>query len=227
MNTPVQTHDELTGALSRESFEIRLEAALHKALQNQQPLTLAFVDIDQFLLINERYGNQIGDQVLVQIQQKLTKGTPDATLIFRYGGDEFALLMPNMTREQALLTLEQIRLDLSAPQAYGEREFGISISAGVASYPIDSSAIDEIQRKAYQALYRAKKEGRGQILLAFDEKMVPKTVHFTETQLERLTTLSNDLSVTEARLLREALDDLINKYTVNKIEARKYKTKKG
>jgi len=219
MNTPVQTHDELTRALSRDAFEPRLEAALQKAVQTGQPLTLAMVDIDQFLLINENHGNQIGDQVLIQIRQTLSDGTPDSTLIFRYGGDEFALLLPGMTREQALLTFEQIRLDLTNEKDYGGKNFAISISAGIASYPIDSSAMDELQRKAYQALYRAKKEGRGQILLAYDEKMVPKTVHFTETQLERLTALADDLSVTEARLMREALDDLINKYTVNKIEA--------
>ncbi|MEJ2486614.1 MAG: diguanylate cyclase [Anaerolineales bacterium] len=219
MNTPVQTHDELTRALSRDAFEARLEASLQKAVQTGQPLTLAMVDIDQFLLINETYGNQIGDQVLIQIRKTLSDGTPDSTLNFRYGGDEFALLLPGMTREQALLTFEQIRLGLAEEKNYGGKNFAISISAGIASYPIDGSAMDELQRKAYQALYRAKKEGRGQILLAYDEKMVPKTVHFTETQLERLTALANDLSVTEARLMREALDDLINKYTVNKIEA--------
>ncbi|NIW47197.1 MAG: diguanylate cyclase [candidate division Zixibacteria bacterium] len=219
MSTPIQTQDDLTGAMSRETFEPRLEAALQHAVQNQTHLSLAMVDIDQFLLINENYGNQIGDQVLINLHQKLGKGTSEDTLIFRYGGDEFSLILPGMTREQALLAIEHIRLDLAEPDTYDSQEFAISISAGIASYPIDGSAMDEIQRKAYQALYRAKKEGRGKILLAYDEKMIPKTVHFTETQLERLTKLANDLSITEARLLREALDDLINKYTVNKIEA--------
>jgi len=219
MHTPVQTHDELTGALNRDAFDLRLEVAIQQAAQLQQPLSLAVLDIDQFLSINERYGNQVGDQVLIQFHQDLSAGTPDSTLIFRYGGDEFSLLLPNQTREQTLLMIEKIRLDLARPKEYGGKTFAISMSAGIASYPIDGSAMDELQRKAYQALYRAKKEGRGQILLAYDEKMVPKTVHFTETQLERLTTLANDLSITEARLLREALDDLINKYTVNKIEA--------
>ena len=219
MNTPLQTHDELTGALNKDAFEPQLEAALLEAARTQETLTLAVVDIDQFLSINENYGHQVGDQVLIQICLSLREGTPPNTLVFRYGGDEFSLLLPGMTREQALLTFEQIRLSLAEPGVYAQQEFSISISAGIASYPIDGSAMDELQRKVYQALYRAKKEGRGQILLAYDEKMVPKTVHFTETQLERLTMLADDLSVTEARLLREALDDLIKKYTVNKIEA--------
>lgn len=218
MNTPLQSQDELTGALTQETFEPRLEAALLQAAQTQEPLTLVWVDIDQFLLINTHYGHQVGDQVLIQICQKLQEETPDDTLIFRYGGDEFTLILPGMTREQALFTFEGIRLDLANPHPYGDQEFEVSISAGISSYPIDSTEMDEIQRKAYQALFRVKKEGKGKILLAHDEKMVPKTVHFTETQLERLTMLANELSITEARLLREALDDLIRKYTVNKIE---------
>ena len=218
MNTPIQTHDELTGALSRETFEPRLEAALLKAAHTQQPLTLIWVDIDQFLLINTKYGHQVGDQVLIQIYQSLREGTPNDTLIFRSGGDEFTLILPGITREQALLAFEQVRLDLANPHPYGEQEFDVSISAGISSYPIDSTEMDEIQRNAYQALFRAKKEGRGKILLAHDEKMVPKTVHFTETQLERLTMLATELSITEARLLREALDDLIKKYTVTNLE---------
>lgn len=218
MNTPLQSQDELTGALTRETFEPLLEAALLQAAQTQEPLTLVWVDIDQFLLINTHYGHQVGDQVLIQIFQKLQEGTPDDTLIFRYGGDEFTLILPGMTREQALFAFEGIRLDLANPHPYGDQEFEVSISAGISSYPIDSTEMDEIQRKAYQALFRVKKEGKGKILLAHDEKMVPKTVHFTETQLERLTMLANELSITEARLLREALDDLIRKYTVNKIE---------
>lgn len=218
MNTPIQTHDELTGALSREAFEPRLEAAMLRAAQSQQPLALVWVDIDQFLQINTNHGRQVGDQVLIQIYQRMREGTPEDTLIFRYGGDEFTLILPGMTREQALLTIEQIRLELARPHPYGEQEFDVSISAGISSYPIDSTEMDEIQRKSYQALFRVKKEGKGKILLAHDEKMVPKTVHFTETQLERLSMLATELSITEARLLREALDDLIRKYTVNKIE---------
>jgi diguanylate cyclase (GGDEF)-like protein len=218
MNKTIQARDELTGALKKETFDLMFDAALKKAAQAQQPLTLASVDIDKFLFINQDYGSPVGDQVLVNIFQSLRADTPENTLIFRYGGDEFYILFPEVTREEALLTLEKIRLDLVKEKSYGEHEFSVYISAGIASYPIDASAMDELQRKADQALYRAKKEGRRKILLAYDEKMVPKTVHFTETQLERLTTLARELSVTEARLLREALDDLINKYTVNKIK---------
>ena len=68
------------------------------------------------------------------------------------------------------------------------------------------------------ALYRAKLAGSNQVLLAFDERMVPKTTHYTETQLERLSNLAEELEVKEARLLREALDDIIKKYKLTEIE---------
>lgn len=219
MNTPLLTMDELTGALNRDSFEERFSAALLKAVQNNLSLSLAVLDIDQFLLINENYGRQVGDNVLVEIYKALQKLAPDNTLIFRYGGDEFYLLLPEMTREQSLLLMERIRLEIAKERSYQDAKIAVALTVGIASYPIDGTAEDELQRKADQALYRAKKAGRSQVMLAYDEKMVPKTVHFTETQLERLSILAEELSVTEARLLREALDDLLNKYNITKPEA--------
>ena len=219
MNTLIQIQDELTGALSRESFEERFEAALLSAVQNNQPLSLAVLDIDRFLSINDHYGRQVGDLVLIHIFKLLQEHLPENALIFRYGGDEYYILLPGKTREQALLRMERVRLEAAKKSAYRDESFEVSLTVGIASYPIDGTATDELQRKADQALYRAKKAGKSQVLLAYDEKMVPKTVHFTETQLERLSSLAEEQSATEARLLREALDDLINKYNVNKIEA--------
>jgi len=89
---------------------------------------------------------------------------------------------------------------------------------GIASCPVDGNAADELLRKADQALYRAKLAGSNQVLLAQDERMVPKTTHYTETQLERLSNLAEEMEVKEARLLREALDDIIKKYKLTGIE---------
>ena len=227
---PVIVKDELTGALRREIFEQMFSDALEQAIREDTPLTLAVTDADHFLEINRDHGRQVGDIVLktlVEILQKhAAPGTsvyPDQTvdepLIFRYGGDEFFLIFPNTTREQALLKMEQARLEIAQSRSYGEATLQVDITAGIASYPIDGTESVELQRKADQALYRAKVTGRSQVLLAYDEKMIPKTTHFTETQLERLSALAEELSVSEARLLREALDDLIQKYRINKIEA--------
>jgi predicted signal transduction protein with EAL and GGDEF domain len=140
----------------------------------------------------------------------------------RYGGDEFLLLFPNTVREQAFLTLEQIRAAVAVHEAYGKGDIvvdqPITVSGGIASYPVDANTESELKRKADQALYRAKDVGRNTIRLAYEEKMAPKTSHYTLTQLERLSRLAEEQGIGEAVILREALDDLLIKYGVDPIE---------
>jgi diguanylate cyclase (GGDEF)-like protein len=217
MDTNNSQKDKLTNAFTRDAFEPDFTAALEQAAKSNTPLTLATSDIDRFLFINQDHGMKVGDQVLQRVAEVFDTETPDDTKVYRYGGDEFYLIFPNTTREQALLMMEKIRLEIAKPYAYGASELKVHISMGIASYPIDGTDLTELQRQADQALYRTKKKGGKQISLAYDEKMIPKTVHFTETQLERLGKLADELSITEARLLREALDDLIIKYTSTKL----------
>jgi predicted signal transduction protein with EAL and GGDEF domain len=94
----------------------------------------------------------------------------------------------------------------------------LSITGGVASFPIDGRTRSELIRKADQALYRAKQNRRNTIRLAYEERMVAKTAHFTQTQLERLSKLAEERKAGEAKLLREALDDLLSKYGLTDIE---------
>ena len=84
---------------------------------------------------------------------------------------------------------------------------------GLATYSDDGATRQEIVRKADDALFRAKSSGRDRIALAREEKKVPKTIHFTQGQLDRLSALAEGKSVGEAELLREALDDLLKKYS--------------
>ena len=89
----------------------------------------------------------------------------------------------------------------------------------VGSTPAQLDAQAELLRKADQALYRAKWAGRNQVRLAYEERMVPKTAHFTQTQLERLARMAESHGVSEADMLRESMDDLLTKYGVNDIES--------
>ena len=218
MKMTTQTIDSLTQTRNRDVFETEFTEALESAAKDNAPLSIATTDIDHFLQINQNHGHDVGDLVLKKVAETFKEMIPEDTQIYRIGGDEFCLIFPNTTREQALLTMERIRLEIAKPFKYDDKkEIEVALSVGIAAYPIDGSETTELYRQSDQALYRAKKDGRSQVYLAYDEKMVPKTVHFTETQLERLGKLSDELSVTEAKLLREALDDLISKYTVNKI----------
>ena len=158
-------------------------------------------------------------EAFAQIVQEMAG---EDTIASRYGGDEFAFLFPNTEREQAFLRLEQISAAAAQREVMtekGEPIQGIPVSGGVASFPIDGRSENELLRKADQALYRAKVAGRNQVRLSYEERMVPKTSHFTQTQLERLSKLAEEHNVSEADLLREAVDDLLTKYGVNSIES--------
>jgi diguanylate cyclase (GGDEF)-like protein len=218
MSTILST-DSLTGLLDRNAFDDAFKLHMQSAAEEGQPVSLAFLDIDNFLQINEAFGHVGGDHVLKSVSTTLKEQAGEDAIVARYGGDEFALIFSNTEREQAFLTLERIRSEIETQKIFGEVATQITITGGIAAYPIDGSSESEILRKADQALYRAKKTGRNSIRLAYEEKMAPKTSHFTLTQLERLSSLSKEEGVGEAVLLREALDDLLIKYGTNIIES--------
>jgi len=211
--------DPLTGLFSRAAFEAEFQSFMLSASETGQPVSLAFLDIDFFLDINQEHGHEGGDQVLKAVADIFSQQAGENAIVARYGGDEFALLFPYTEREQAFLILESIRSGVEGCRTFGSVETSITITGGLASYPVDGNSEGEILRKADQALYRAKKTGRNNIRLAYEEKMAPKTSHFTLTQLERLSNLAKKEGVGEAVLLREALDDLLIKYEVDKIES--------
>lgn len=220
MNAQKLYPDSLTGLPLREAFSPQFEAVLEKAQAENQSFALGVMDLDVFIQVNEKYGHAIGDEVIIALVKIAQQFTADNALIFRYGGDELVLIFPDTPREQAFLTMERIRAQVEAHEIDADGgPVKFTVSAGIAAYPIDGGSETELMRKATQALYRAKRGGANQVLLAFDEKMVPKTTHYTETQLERLSALAGELEVTEASLLREALDNLITNYTLNKIES--------
>jgi diguanylate cyclase (GGDEF)-like protein len=215
----ISSTDPLTGLLNRNAFDDEFKIYMQSAAEGGRPISLAFLDIDLFLQINEAYGHAGGDQVLQSVSAILQGQAGEDAITARYGGDEFALIFPNTEREQAFLTMERIRSEVEAQERFGEVVTQVTITGGIAAYPIDGSSESEILRKADQALYRAKKTGRNSIRLAYEEKMAPKTSHFTLTQLERLSNLSKEQGVGEAVLLRESLDDLLIKYGTNDIES--------
>ena len=215
--------DELTGLLSRRGFLEQFSQALvnSKVTPQEAPLSMALLDVDHFYKINEQYGHVTGDHVLVAVADSIKVHTGTNALVGRYGGDEFVIVFPNEEREQAFLRMEEIRQEVGRRELVAEDKQtiqGIHISGGVASFPMDGRTENELLRKADHALYRAKANGRNQIRLAYEERMIPKTTHYTQTQLERLSKLAEERGVNEADLLREAMDDFLTKYGVNDIE---------
>jgi len=205
--------DMLTGLLTKDSFDEHLTAALEKD-DSEGSVSLAFFDIDWFLQVNEQSGRDAGDAALKAIAAEFLQRLPnDRSRLFRIGGDEFATVMIGTEKEQAFLALEQARAALAELDSLDGVDPRPTVSVGVASFPDDGSTRQELIRKADDALFRAKSTGKNKVVLAREEKKVPKTSHYTQGQLDRLSVLAGRQGVGEAELLREALDDLLKKYT--------------
>ncbi len=207
------TRDPLTGLAKRAEFDTILAAAVEDA-GSARPVSVALVDIDRFAALNERLGHQKGDEVILAVAQLLggRLGAGGAR-VCRMGGDEFAVILTGVEKEAAFLELERARKALGELEQLRDMEPRPTMSIGVATCPDDGGTRQEIVRKADDALFRAKSAGRDRVALAREEKKVPKTSHFTQGQLDRLAALSAREGVGEAELLREALDDLLKKYS--------------
>ena len=208
-------YDTFTGFKTALSFEKTFEEKLELAIEKEEPLALAIIDLDNFRRFNEKYGHSCGDSALRDLTELVRQIVPPNTI----PGEEFIMLFLKTEREEAFLCIERLRSRWSNTRDLSDGKKDIrttlTISGGIAAHPADGATVTEIMRKAEQALYRAKVNGRNRVCIAQEEKMVPKTAHFTVTQLERLSHVAQKLGVNEATLLREALDGLLRKYTVS------------
>lgn len=153
--------DALTGLSNRRAFAAALDRAISHAAMLEQPLALAVVDIDHFKAINDAHGHPAGDHVLAEVGRLLRQLAPAPVLAARQGGEEFVLLMPEITLEQALALGETLRTQLR------EADLGVplTVSVGVAAWRIGESA-HELYARADIALYAAKRAGRDRVLPA-------------------------------------------------------------
>ncbi len=204
--------DKLTGLYSEAEVNREIDALIDKG----DEFVVVMLDADAFHRINVEIGHDTGDVVLRHIASCLSEVFPTPAMLFR-GGDMFIALLPDCIKEEAFLRAERFR-ELVHAADFGKTytdgtPLKQSVSVGVSSYPEDGMRPAEILRKADGALMRAKKNGRNQVCLSREEKMMPKTSHYTQHQLEKLTTVSKKQGIGEAVLLREALDELLKKYS--------------
>ena len=190
----------------------RFERDLSNAADAGEGCVIALVDLDHFDRINKMFGSAEGDRVLIETGRHLGDNLPEKTKLYRYGGDEFSLLfLDNPEKEDVFLMLEKIRQGYDVRLPDGEK---MTFTVGIACMPDDASTKGELIRKADGAMYRGKLVGSNRVCFPREDKMVPKTTHYTAEQLKRLTKLSGKEGVGEAALLREALDALLKKYDI-------------
>ena len=195
----------------------RFEATVDELLKSDaesrgEVIAIALVDLDEFDHINKDFSREEGDRVIIAAGRYLQEHLPAEASIFRIGGDEFGLIFRGiMEREEIFLFLNDLKNNYDVTTPDGVRQ---TMTIGMATAFEDASRCAELIRKADGALYRAKVGGRNRITMAKEEKMVPKTSHYTQDQLQRLAKLGKREGVGEAILLREALDMLLKKYDI-------------
>ena len=205
--------NDALGFPTGDAFDEELDSILNSdAEANGEVVAIALIDCDRFDHINKDFSREEGDRVLIEAGKYIQAGLPEGAKIFRIGGDEFGIIFRGiLEREEIFLLLNEMKNGYAVQTPDGVRQ---TITIGMATAFEDANRCAELIRKADGALFRAKTAGGNKVTMAKEEKMVPKTSHFTQDQLQRLAKLSKREGVGEAILLREGLDLLLKKYDI-------------
>jgi diguanylate cyclase (GGDEF)-like protein len=158
--------DGLTGLLNHTSMKERLEQEFLRAARQKIPLSFVMIDLDHFKQVNDTYGHPTGDQVLKSISRLLKQRLRRSDVVGRYGGEEFAVIMPETDCAAATMVMDEIRSNFEHVRHRDHpTEFSVTFSAGVASYPDYQTPVD-VGDAADRALYEAKRLGRNRVVCA-------------------------------------------------------------
>jgi diguanylate cyclase (GGDEF)-like protein len=163
------TRDALTGCLNRRAFFEQAEPLFALAAEHGRPLACIMADIDRFKSLNDRYGHALGDEVIKNVAAILGAGLRDGDLLGRYGGEEFCIVLPDSTLDQALRVADRLREQVEAQANAGLRipdPLTATCSFGVALLERGDSNLGGLINRADQALYAAKHAGRNRVMAA-------------------------------------------------------------
>ncbi len=154
-------HDLLTKLPNRAMLLDRLDLAIKQARRSDESLIIMFLDLDRFKLINDSFGHVVGDQLLVEVAERLKHEIRNGDTLARLGGDEFMLLLPQPTsREQAERVAQKLIASLQRPFYLRGREVYVNVSIGLAEFPADSDDLNSLIQKADMAMYEVKSTGK-------------------------------------------------------------------
>jgi len=157
--------DPVTDLTNHRFFQEKLRLELAKAKSGKTALSLIMLDVDHFKILNDQFGHPRGDQILTEIAQDLSKHMKPQHSLSRYGGEEFAVILPQTTSQAAFSFAETLRKSILNLTTIN---FRLSISLGVATYPEHGLDADELVAVADQALYCAKRQGRNMTIVGAD-----------------------------------------------------------
>ena len=153
--------DAVTQLLNRHRFDQDLEELIHHCRRDNEGFSLLYLDLDGFKAINDNHGHGAGDAILAEIARRLKRAVRDTDMVYRVGGDEFALLMPGAnTPEDFSYVAENLLVKVAEPIEIGEQTHTVSVSIGIACYPRSASNAKTLIELADSAMYRAKAKGK-------------------------------------------------------------------
>lgn len=158
----------LTGVYNRRYFDYRLTEEVRRAVRYKHCLGLAMADIDHFKSVNDTYGHLVGDEVLRMVARTIRQATRFTDIASRYGGEEFAIILPEITSPGALATGLRLRMKVQNEQyasSVGIHQITMSVGVSCFDPTLELANEEEILRRADEALYRAKRQGRNRVIL--------------------------------------------------------------
>jgi diguanylate cyclase (GGDEF)-like protein len=166
--------DELTGLFNHRYFVQRLSQEINRAARYHHRLSLAMIDIDDFKQYNDRYGHLMGNELLRKLSSILKEHFRDGDVVARFGGEEFAIIMPETLPKKAYAATDRLRKKIADTPFAGSRKQpgkNVTISIGIAAYPINAPEANTLIERADTALYKAKRSGKNRVTLStFQEK---------------------------------------------------------
>ena len=172
--------DSLTGLYSRGFFDSALEREIARARRSQSDLSLLFFDLDNFKDVNDTYGHLAGDMVLRNVSRVIREETRSEDTPARFGGEEIVLILPETAKAQALVSGERIRKKVEALEmTHDNQSIHLTISGGLATYPIDANDPIKLMQCADNALYTAKESGKNNIAFYSKDKRHSNRIDFT------------------------------------------------
>jgi len=172
--------DGLTGLFNRRHFTQTLRHELSRARRHSSKVSLVLFDVDDFKKLNDTKGHPEGDKVLVRTASLIKAGVREIDMASRYGGEEFAVILPETSRTGAFVVADRVR---QAVENHFRRTRGVSkvtVSGGVATFPDDATTFADLVKKADLGLYRAKAAGKNRITLAKGERRKHRRVPASE-----------------------------------------------
>ncbi|HEY5648767.1 MAG TPA: diguanylate cyclase [Nitrospiria bacterium] len=195
--------DAITDLPNHRAFQKQLSDEISRSSRYNQPLSLMMIDLDRFKTLNDTYGHRVGDSILREVGEIIKQGLRTIDFPARYGGEEFAVILPETSLKGAMIVGDRIRQSVFSHIfrfANGQRAF-LSISLGLACYPVDTRDQEELIEMADKALYHSKQNGRNR--LSIFSEMLKKTL---ESDPKNIGQMMQDPKLESIRGLGAAID---------------------